>query len=433
MKMSLWIKSIGYLKNHYTWFDSLIEPWFDLLVQSLGFEHYISNLIIIITKFLIIILLLLISSFALKKMMNFIAERVIKSRSFIWDDVLSKNNVFDSLIYFSLLLIGLWLSEFFFSIYGKVIIDIKNFFNVLFSLVVLTLLLQIIDSITQITTDENNYRNLAVRSFFQLLKVFVVVLCILIIISILFHVQLTTILTSLGALTALLVLIFKDTILGFVSGMQMASTKMIKIGDWISISKHAIEGTVIEINLVCAKIENFDKTISTVPTYDLITTAVTNFEEMRQKNIRRIKRTILLNIKSFQFCDTLTLERFKKFLLIHDYIEKKQREIEVFNKKTNLDTDVNINSKRLTNIGIFRQYAISYLQDHSNVSQKESLMVRHLETTPHGLPLEIYCFAATSEWLNYERIQADIFDHLLTATKEFDLEVIQASSGNIQK
>ena len=161
----------------------------------------------------------------------------------------------------------------------------------------------------------------------------------------------------------------------------------------------------------------------------MISTAVTNFEVMRQKNIRRIKRSILFNIQSFHFCNSYKLEKFQHFYLIKNYIKKKQKEIEIFNKEKNIDVSMDINGRRLTNIGLFRQYALEYLHQHPKISQSETLMVRHLEPTPYGLPIELYCFTNTSESVKYEQIQASVFDHLLTAAKEFNLKVTQVTAN----
>ncbi|XOD68918.1 MAG: mechanosensitive ion channel family protein [Flavobacteriales bacterium AspAUS03] len=407
--------------------------WLEGFIQTLGFGSWVSTIIVIFIKLLFLASLLSILSFTFKRVVRFIGKRIVNSTPFNWDNILYENKVFDSLSYFFPLVIGSSAAEILFNSYPRMTINIEKVFSILFVLIVLQFLIRIIDSITKIATSENNHRTIAVRSFSQLLKIFFTTLCVLIIISILYNIQLTAILTSLGAVTAIIVLVFKDTILGFVSGVQMASTKMVKVGDWITVPKYSMEGTVVEINLISAKVENFDKTITTVPTYDLISTAVINFEVMRQKNIRRIKRAILLKIKSFRFCDASTLEQFKKFFLIHDYIEEKQKEIKTFNQEKGVDTSVEINGRMLTNIGVFRQYALAYLREHPDISQWETIIVRHLETTPHGLPLELYCFTTTSKWLEYERIQADVFDHLLTAAKEFGLEVAQAIASSTQK
>ncbi|WP_185855515.1 mechanosensitive ion channel family protein [Blattabacterium cuenoti] len=374
--------------------------------------------IIIIGKILFFTILLLFIEFSFSKVVRFIGSKIVNFTNFVWDDVLYEHKVFDSFSHFFSWSIGYILIKPCFKNYYVIIFYLEKIFDILFVLISLQFLIRIINSIIRIATSENSHHTLAIRSFSQLLKIISIIFCILVIIAILTKNDLVSVLTSLGAITAIVILVFRDIILGFVSGVQMASTKMIKVGDWIGIKKYNIEGTVLEIDLSSAKIENFDKTITSIPTYDLVSTAVTNFEVMRQKNIRRIKRSILFNIQSFHFCNSEKLKKLKHIYLIKNYINKKQQE-------ENVEYNMNLNGKRLTNIGLFRKYALEYLHKHPNISQTETLMVRHLEPTPYGLPVELYCFAKTSESINYEEIQANVFDHLLTAAKEFNLEVSQ--------
>ncbi|AFJ91033.1 mechanosensitive ion channel family protein [Blattabacterium sp. (Blaberus giganteus)] len=402
-------------------------------VHNMDLKKWGTITIIIIGKMLFFTIFLIILEFIFNRGVRFIGRRIVSSTHFIWDNILYENKVFDSLAHFFPLSIGLILIEPFFKSYHTIIIYLEKIFDILFVLIVLQFLIRVVNSIMRIATSENNHQTIAVRSFSQLLKIISIIFCFLVIIAIITKNDLITVLTSLGAITAFVILVFRDTILGFVSGVQMASTKMIKVGDWIRIPKYNIEGTVTEINLTSAKIENFDKTITSVPTYDLISTAVTNFEFMRQKNIRRIKRSILFNIQSFHFYNSDSLKKFQHVYLINNYIQKKQKEIDIFNKEKNIDISVNINGRRLTNIGLFRQYALEYLSRHPKISQSETLMVRHLEPTPYGLPIELYCFTNTSESIKYEKIQASVFDHLLTAAKEFDLEVTQVTKKEILK
>ncbi|WP_185857323.1 mechanosensitive ion channel family protein [Blattabacterium cuenoti] len=403
------------------------------IVHNLDLKKWGTITLVIIGKMLFFTIFIGVLEFIFNRGVRFIGRRIVSSTHFVWDNILYENKVFDSLAHFFPLSIGLIIIEPFFNGYHTIIIYLKKIFDILFVLIVLQFLIRVVNSIMRIATSENNHQTIAVRSFSQLLKIISIIFCILVIIAILTKNDLITILTSLGAITAFVILVFRDTILGFVSGVQMASTKMIKVGDWIRIPKYSIEGTVIEINLTSAKIENFDKTITSVPTYDLISTAVINFEFMRQKNIRRIKRSILFNIQSFHFCNSDNLKKFQHVYLIKNYIEKKQKEIDIFNKEKNIDVSININGRRLTNIGLFRQYALEYLSQHPKISQSETLMVRHLEPTPYGLPIELYCFTNTSESIKYEQIQASVFDHLLTASKEFGLEVAQVTKKEILK
>ncbi|WP_185853339.1 mechanosensitive ion channel family protein [Blattabacterium cuenoti] len=395
--------------------------------HNLDFKKWWIITLIVIGKMLFFTVLLIILEFIFNRGVRFIGRRIVSSTHFVWDNILYENKVFDSLAHFFPLSIGFLLIEPFFKSYHTIVIYLEKTFDILFVLIVLQFLIRVVNSIMRIATSENNHQTIAVRSFSQLLKIISIIFCVLVIIAILTKNDLITILTSLGAITAIVILVFRDTILGFVSGVQMASTKMIKVGDWIGIPKYSIEGTVIEINLTSAKIENFDKTITSVPTYDLISTAVTNFEVMRQKNIRRIKRSILFNIQSFHFYNSDKLKKFQHVYLIKNYIHKKQKEIDLFNKEKNVDIRIDLNGRRLTNIGLFRQYTLEYLHQHPRISQSETLMVRHLEPTPYGLPVELYCFTNTSESIKYEQIQASVFDHLLTAAKEFNLEVTQVT------
>lgn len=394
--------------------------------HNLDLKKWGSISLIIISKILFFSILMIILEFFFNRSVRFIGRRIVNSTHFVWDNILYENKVFDSLAHFFPLSIGFVLVEPIFKKHYTIILYLEKIFDILFVLIVLQFLIRVINSIMRIATSENNHQTIAVRSFSQLLKIISIVFCFLVIIAIITKNDIITVLTSLGAITAIVILVFRDPILGFVSGVQMASTKMIKVGDWIGIPKYNIEGTVIEINLTSAKIENFDKTITSVPTYDLISTAVTNYEVIRQKNIRRIKRSILFNIQSFYFCNSEKLKNFQHVCLIKNYINK---EIDNLNKRKNVE---NVNfRKKLTNIGLFRQYALEYLYQHPKISKSEILMVRYLEPSHYGLPIELYCFTNTSESIKYEQIQASVFDHLLTIAKEFNLEITQVTKKEV--
>ncbi len=219
-------------------------------------------------------------------------------------------------------------------------------------------------------------------------------------------------------------MVFRDTILGFVTGIHVATSKNLKVGDWIGIPKYNLEGTIVDLNLLTTKIQNFDKTISTIPTYDFLTTEIKNIQVMSESNTRRIKRAIIFNINSFKFLTLEEVDRFSKINLIKDYLIQKKEEI-IKERAILENSDLSINGRQLTNIGVFREYAFNYLKNNEHIDQKGTLLVRQLENTPQGMPLEIYCFTNDSAWENYEIILADIFDHLLVASKEFDLEIMQ--------
>ncbi len=268
------------------------------------------------------------------------------------------------------------------------------------------------------------YRIVAINAISQTVKTIGVFIFTLIAVSVIFGIKTGTLLTSLGAVTAVLVLVFRDTILGFMTGIHVATSRSLKVGDWVGIPKYNLEGIIQEINIITTKIQNFDKTISTIPTYDLLSTEIRNNQIMAEGNKRRIKRSIIFNINSFHFVSPELLEELMKINLISSYL-KETSDLIAKEKSEKPNADLPINGRQLTNIGVFRKYAELYLRASKEVDQEEMILVRQLENTSQGLPLEIYCFANRSGLADFEQIQADVFDHLLTAAKLFDLEIMQ--------
>lgn len=237
------------------------------------------------------------------------------------------------------------------------------------------------------------------------------------------------ILSILGGFTVVLMLVFKDTILGFVASIQLSGHDMVMVGDWIEMPKYGADGDVIDVTIHTVKVRNWDKTITTIPTYSLVSDAFKNWRGMSESGGRRIKRALHIDIRSIKFCTDEMLERFRKFDLIKNYIKEKQEEIARYNQKHFTQPELLINGRRQTNIGVFRAYIIAYLRNHPKIHQSMTFLVRHLEPTQYGLPVQIYVFSNDQVWANYEAIQADIFDHLLAAIPEFDLRVFQNPSG----
>jgi len=270
------------------------------------------------------------------------------------------------------------------------------------------------------------YKIMALNAISETVKILGLFIFTVVGFCVIFGIKGTTIVGSLGAITAVLVLVFRDTILGFVTGLHVATSKNLKVGDWVSIPKYSIEGNITEINLLTTKITNFDKTVSTIPTYDLMTTEIKNMQVMSESNTRRIKKSIYFNINSFKFLTDEDVERLKEINLISDYLEERTSEIK--KEKESLEhKDKIVNGRQLTNIGVFRYYAQKYIENDPDIDKNGTRMVRQLDITPQGLPLEVYCFANDSKWERFEQIQADIFDHLLVASKEFELQVMQVS------
>jgi miniconductance mechanosensitive channel len=236
-------------------------------------------------------------------------------------------------------------------------------------------------------------------------------------------------LSGFGAMTAVVLLIFRDTILSFVASIQITSNDLVRVGDWIEVPKFGADGDVADIALHTVKIQNWDKTFTVIPTHKLIDETFKNWRGMRQSGGRRIKRALNIDISSIRFCDDEMIERFRSFQLLKDYVESKVEELERFNLEQDIDTTVSVNGRRMTNIGTFRAYVAAYLQNHQNIHQDMTFLIRQLPPGSNGLPLEIYVFTSTTVWSDYEDIQSDIFDHIFAVVPEFDLRVFQNPTG----
>lgn len=237
-------------------------------------------------------------------------------------------------------------------------------------------------------------------------------------------------LISLGAASAIILLIFKDTILGFVASIQVSVNDIVRIGDWITFSKYGADGYVTEINLATVRVQNWDKTFTTIPTYSLIGDSFQNWRGMQESPGRRVKRSLLIKQSSVKFLNEKELEKFKKFDLIKDYITERQKIIDDYNSTKNINTEVPVNGRKQTNLGLFRKYTDEYLRQHPLVSKELWIIVRHLDPTVHGIPLELYFFSSDKRWVYYEEVAADIFEHLIAALPYFGLLIFESPSGD---
>ncbi|MCG2459410.1 mechanosensitive ion channel family protein [Flavobacteriaceae bacterium F89] len=266
-------------------------------------------------------------------------------------------------------------------------------------------------------------------SYAQILVMFVWFIGVLLIISEVADQSVLKFVTTLGAASAIILLIFKDTILGFVASIQVSVNDMVRIGDWISMSKYGADGDVIEINLTTVKVSNWDKTITTIPTYALISDSFQNWRGMQETGGRRIKRALHIKVNSIKFMGEKDLERLSRIQLITDYIDHRQKDIDNFNSNNKIDKSLLVNGRNQTNMGLFRKYTDMYINGHPAVHKGMTIMTRHLDPSPQGIPLEIYMFSKDIRWVNYEHIMADIFEHLIAATAFFDLELFEYPTG----
>ncbi len=271
-------------------------------------------------------------------------------------------------------------------------------------------------------------RRIPIQSFGQVARLLLYFVAAILTISMVIGESPLSLFAGLGAMTAVLMLVFKDPILGFVAGLQLSYNKMVNLGDWVDIPQHKASGNILEIGLTTVKVQNFDNTITTVPTQALINDSFKNWRGMEESGGRRIKRAIYIDVNSVGFCDEERLTRYSKIEFIKDYIERKQTELDDYNSKHNINESL-ANGRRVTNIGTFRAYVQAYLKNHPQISQRLTLLVRQLATVDSGVPIEIYAFSSDKAWANYEAIQADIFDHLFAVAREFDLRLFQRPSG----
>jgi miniconductance mechanosensitive channel len=273
-----------------------------------------------------------------------------------------------------------------------------------------------------------------IKGVIQILKIILYLIGLLIVAALFTDRNISSIVLSLGAVSAILLLIFKDPILGFVGGLQLIFNKMLSIGDWISMPKFGADGTVLEINLTTVKVQNWDKTITTIPTYSLISDSFQNWRGMEESGGRRIKRSIFIDMDSIVFCDKKMLEKFRKITVLKPYLDQTEKTLIEYNAKYNTDPSILVNGRRQTNIGVFRAYLKEYLKNRSDIHQDMTFLVRQLQPNEKGLPIEIYVFTKTTAWAEYEGIQSDIFDHVLASVTEFGLRTYQfPKSGELKE
>lgn len=268
-----------------------------------------------------------------------------------------------------------------------------------------------------------------IKGYIQVVKIIIYFIAIILIIASLLKESPKALLTGLGAMAAVLMLVFKDTILGFVASVQLSANKMVAPGDWVEMPSHNADGTVIDITLNTVKVQNWDKTIATIPTYALVSESFRNWKGMEESGGRRIKRSINIDMNSVRFVDDKLAEKFKKIHLLKDYVVNREKEIQKYNEENKIDGSILVNGRRMTNLGTFRKYIEEYLHRHPKIHDDMTFLVRQLQPDERGLPIEIYVFSNDQAWANYEAIQADIFDHILAVIPEFDLRVFQNPSG----
>lgn len=346
-----------------------------------------------------------------------------------WDDILVEKHIVKRILYFIPLILLYVLSSPILT--GTSLLPLgQTLISVLFLIAGMMFLDAILSALLAIYGKSAIAKEISIIPFVQVLKLGLYFVTGILLLSLLLQKTPLYFLSGLGALTAVLMFVFKDVLMGFVAGIQLIANKMVAPKDWIEMPKYGADGDVIEITLTTVKVQNFDNTITTIPTYALINESFKNWRNMNLSGGRRIKRYVNIDLGSIKFCSSEMLEQFKRIQLISQYIQNRQEEILVYNKKHQVDESTLVNGRRLTNIGVFRSYVEAYLRQHPMIHKDMTFLIRQLSPSENGLPIEIYVFCKDTNWTAYEAIQADIFDHILAVVPEFDLRVFQEPSGS---
>ncbi len=397
------------------------------LLEQLGIQVATESWTFQLIALISIVVLAWLSSWVINGLFNTRLRKILNKSNNAFDDELYKHGFFRRLGHIIPAIVIYVLSQIFIE-QPSLLVFLQK------SAVVYLLIATVMASSALLNTIEDSYNasNLAkkapITGFIQVGKLFIVIIAGLLIISNLMDKSPLLLLSGLGAITAILLLLFRDTILGFVAGIQIAANRMVNTGDWIEMPKYGADGEVLQVGLTTVKVQNWDKTVSTIPTYTLISDSVKNWRGMSESGGRRIKRSLNIDIQSIQFCDQEMLNEFSNIRYIKSYIQTKLEELQRFRSEQQIDETDLINSRRLTNIGTLRAYMQAYLTNHPLINQEMTLMVRQMPSTEMGVPLEIYCFCKDKNWVNYEGVQSDIFDHLLAILPAFRLRAYQRVS-----
>lgn len=398
-------------------------------IEQLGADQAVATLAAMLLVLLLIALLAVCANWIAKRIIVRAIDKLVARTPWQWDNALSKNKVFSRLSHLAPAAVINWMGKGIFLPFPTLTAFIQGAVTVYVVVVLLLVVSAVINTIQNHFENRETGGNVPVKGFAQAIKLVLFIIGAILVLSVVFGRSPLFFLSGLGALTAVLLLVFRDALLGLVAGVMISVNQMVRIGDWIEMPSNGADGNVIDVSLTTVKVRNWDRTITTVPSYDLISRSFKNWRGMFENRGRRIKRSIFLDLQTVDFVDKDTLQRFMRIRRLRPYLESKLREVEEANQTEGLDMEVLCNGRRLTNIGTFRAYCLAYLKEHPGILQSELMIVRQLDPGEHGLPLEIYAFTNDTAWVNYEAIQSDIFDHLFSIVSEFGLRIYQSPSG----
>jgi miniconductance mechanosensitive channel len=403
--------------------------WLARWIEQMGADSTVANLAALLLVLLVILVLAVAANWIAKRIIVRAIDRVVTHTPWQWDNALSKNKVFSRLSHLAPAAVINLMGRGLFLAHPSLTAFVNGVVMVYVVVVLLLVASAVINTIQYHFENRDKDGNVPVKGFAQAIKLVLFIIGAILVLSLVFGRSPLFFLSGLGALTAVLLLVFRDALLGLVAGVMISVNQMVRVGDWIEMPANGADGNVLDVSLTTVKVRNWDRTITTVPSYDLISKSFKNWRGMFDNRGRRIKRSIYLDLQTVNFVDKETLERMMRIRRLRPYLESKLREVEEANQTENLDLEILCNGRRLTNIGTFRAYCLAYLKEHPGILQSELMIVRQLDPGAHGVPLEIYAFTNDTAWVNYEGIQSDIFDHLFSIVSEFGLRIYQAPSG----
>ncbi len=398
--------------------------------ETVGVSPAYENLLVSVTEVILTLFLSFITFKIAKRIIQSIRITAARKTKSYWDDILIDRKVFDRLAFLAPAYVMYFLIPFALDPYPEFTNVFLVGIEVYTIIIIMVVALAFLDSVLHIYGNYKISKSKPIKGYIQVAKILIYMVVTLILISLLIGKSPLPFLGGLGAFSAILLLVFKDSILGLVAGVQLTSNDMLRVGEWISMPEHDTDGTVTDISLTTIKVQNWDKTISTIPAYALFTESFRNWRGMEESGGRRIKRWINIDMNSIKFCTPKMILKFERFQYLSNYVRETENKISEFNKEQCIDPTFMVNSCRQTNIGVFRAYLKAYLGNHPNIHSSMTFLIRHLQPTEKGLPIEIYIFSKVQEWAEYEAIQADIFDHVLATIPEFDLRVFQNPTGS---
>jgi miniconductance mechanosensitive channel len=403
--------------------------WFKNLFVHAGLSYSLSTFLSTIALVVIVLLLSWLSNVIAKAIILQVVTRIVKKTTNTWDDVFLEQKVFTRLSHFAPALVIWFMAAWALKTYPTWLVVVHRMTYIYMVVIGMVVINSFIEAWHEIYKTLPIAKHRHIKGYVQLLKIFVVVFTALIIVSVVFSTNISSLIYGLGAMAAVLILVFKDTLLGLVASIQLSADKMLKVGDWISIPRRDVDGTVTDITLNTVKVQNFDKTIITVPTYSLVNDSFQNWRGMEESGIRQVKRSLFIDVKSIRFIDTDLREKFNNVPELRDFIAATESSSLSAGRGSDKNESPFFNYSQITNLGVFRFYAEAYLKKHPGVDNDQTIIMRHKPLEGLGLPLQLNLFTKNNQFVPYENIQSEIFEHLLAIMSEFGLKVFQQPAG----